>query len=97
MIFEGQFYIAYDEIGQRAVIDRFMDDESCKSLLIIDRYLRIERIKELRADHDCFVAWLLENSSPANEQRKIIYIHEAFDDRAQDFMFNEHGLLAFMS
>jgi len=94
MSYRGEFHIAYTYDAQVEVINYFMDSDN-KSLLIIDPHLSIENIKEQRADHNCFVVFLYDNSDPHLETRNIIYIHEAFDDLAQNFMIEKGGLLAF--
>lgn len=94
MVFNGEFYIARDDAAQKDVIDYFMY-EDYKSLLIIDPNLNIFYIKELRNDHNCFVVFLDGNSDPDTESKKIIYIHDKFDEMAIDFVENKGGLLAF--
>ena len=94
MSYTGEFHIAYTDEAQVDVINYFMESD-CKSLLIIDKYLHIFNIKEQRADHNCFVVFLDKNSSPETESKPIIYIHEAFDDLAQNFIIEKGGLLAF--
>ena len=95
MLYLGEFYIADEEVSQKEIIDKFMEDDEYKSLLIIDTYMGIEFIKTLRGDHNCFVVFLDANSDPASESRKIIYIHRAFDTLAKDFVVNKWGLVAF--
>jgi hypothetical protein len=93
MSYAGEFHIAHTDEAQVEVINYFMESDY-KSLLIIDQYLHIFNIKEQRGDHNCFVVFLDKNSNPELEP-KIIYIHEAFDDLANEFMINKGGLLAF--
>lgn len=95
MLLHGEFYLARQDNERLEVIERFMEDDETKSLLIIDKYLAIEYIKNLRGDHNCFVVFLDHDSNPTTESRKIIYIHEAFDSVAQDFITNYWGMLAF--
>jgi hypothetical protein len=95
MLLHGEFYLARQDNEQLEVIERFMEDDETKSLLIIDQYLAIENIKNLRADHNCYVVFLNNDSNPNSENRKIIYIHESFDAMAQDFITNYWGMLAF--
>ena len=94
MSYHGEFHIARDHDSQFNVIERFMESDH-KSLLIIDPHLAIEYIKELRSDYNCFVVFLDANSEPSSESRNIIYIHEAFDLMAQNFLIRCGGLLAF--
>ena len=94
MSYRGEIHIAHTDEAQINTINYFMES-NYKSLLIIDPYLHIENIKEQRADHNCFVVFLYENSDPESEPKPIIYIHDAFDNLAQNFMIEKGGLLAF--
>jgi len=95
MVFIGEFYIAHDDDTQLETIDNFMNDDTYKSLLIIDSSMAIENIKNLRGGYNCFVCFLNHSDDPSKESRKIIYINNVFDDMAQNFMLNHGGLLAF--
>lgn len=94
MSYCGDFYIAHDDESQRDVIANFMESDH-KSLLIIDPHLAIEYIKDLRSDYNCFVVFLNDKSEPSQESRNIIYIHDAFDMMAQEFVIRCGGLVAF--
>lgn len=95
MLLHGEFYLAREDNEQLEVIERFMEDDETKSLLIIDPYMAIENIKNLRGDNNCFVVFLQNDSNPTTESRKIIYINNGFDSVAQDFITNYWGMLAF--
>lgn len=95
MLYQGEFYIAIDDQAQKEAIDVFMGDGTYKCMLIIDPYLAIEYIKELRGDHNCFVTWVHQDTDHSKETRKGIYIHEAFDLLAKNFLLKNHPLLTF--
>ena len=95
MLFQGEYFIAHEDADQLEVIDEFMSNDIYKSMVIIDSSLAIENIKELRRDYNCFVVFLNSDSNPELETRKIIYIHDTFDEMTQGFILNTGSLLAF--
>jgi len=96
MLFIGEIAIADSDAELLEMIQRFEEDEECKTLLIIDTYNRIENIKELRAtaESDCFVVFL-QPGHTHTEARKGIYINDKFDLVAQDFMREHWAMLVF--
>jgi hypothetical protein len=95
MLHLSEFYIAIDDDAQKEAIDNFMDSDNYDCMLIIDSNLAIEYIKELRGDHNCFVTWITPTTDHSNETRKGIYIHEAFDLTAKNFLLKNKPLLTF--
>lgn len=95
MLYQSEFYIAIDDEAQKTAIDNFMDSDDYDCMLIIDSHLAIEYIKELRGDHNCFVTWVHHDTDHSKESRKGIYIHEAFDLIAKNFLLENHPLLTF--
>lgn len=95
MLYLSQFYIAIDDDAQKEAIDNFMESDEYDCMLIIDSNLAIEYIKELRGDHNCFVTWVHPNTDHSKETRKGIYIHEAFDLTAKNFLIENKALLTF--
>jgi len=95
MLFQGEYFIAYEHTDQLEVIEEFMCNDTYKSMVIIDSSLAIENIKELRGDYNCFVVFLNNKCNPELETRKIIYIHDKFDEMTQGFILKTGSLLAF--
>ena len=93
MLFESRFFIADSYDTEKDVIDWFCETDHYTSLLIVDKYLRIERYKEMREDFDCGVGWLTNTSEGCN--RHEIFIHEKFDYMAQKFIVDNNAIVAF--
>lgn len=91
MLFEGRFFIAYSYETEQDVIEWFCESDEFTSLVIIDEYLRIERYKEMRGDYSCGVGWL--SSSSKGDDRHDIFIHEAFDKLAEDFIVDNNAVV----
>jgi len=95
MLFQSEYFIAYEDSDQLEVIEEFMYNDTYKSMVIIDSSLAIENIKELRRDYNCVVVFLNSECNPELEIRKIIYIHDKIDEMAQAFILKTRSLLAF--
>ena len=96
MLFIGEFSITDSDDELLEMIERFDEDEDCRTLLIIDTYNRIENIKELRAtaESECFVVFL-QPGVKHRELRKGIYISDKFDLVAQEFLCEHWAMLVF--
>jgi hypothetical protein len=94
VLFMGEFYIAssYDE-EENAIADWY-DSEHCNTLVIIDKYNRIERYKEMRGEMSIVITWLKAESKP-EEGRKVIFINEIFDNMTQDFILEHWPMVGF--
>ena len=95
MFVQGTFYVADDSYeDEQAVIEHFYEETDYAVLLIIDEYNRIERWKEMRGDMNIGVTWLTADSTIRAGQ-KDIYINEAFNALARDFVMNNACVVAF--
>ena len=90
----GDFYIArsYDE-EENAIADWY-DSEHSNTLVIIDKYNRIERYKEMRGEMSIAITWLTAESKP-EEGRKVIFLSDTFDDIVQDFILENWAMVGF--
>jgi hypothetical protein len=94
MLLIGSYAIANSDEDLREMIERFMEDDSYSSLLVIDTYNRIEHIKELRGDHSCGVVFLQPGRSHTGTQ-KMIYLDDHFEDNAKAFIQTSWSMLVF--
>ena len=94
MLFMGEYYIAntYDE--QANAIVEFYENDSYKSMVIIDEYNAIERYKEIRGDMSIGITWLREDSIQFDE--KTIYINEKFDHLVRKYVLDNWAIVMFV-
>lgn len=94
MFVRGDFYIADTDEDEAAIITAFYEHETYDVLLIVDEYNRIERWKEMRGHMHIGVTWLTADSIIRAGQ-KDIYINEAFNGLARDFVMKNECIVAF--
>jgi hypothetical protein len=94
MFVRGDFYLADTDEDEEAIIEAFYEHETHDVLLIVDEYNRIERWKEMRGDMAIGVTWLTADSTTRAGQ-KDIYINEAFNEMARNFVMNNECIVAF--
>lgn len=94
MFVRGDFYIADTDEDEEAIITAFYEHETYDVLLIVDEYNRIERWKEMRGHMHIGVTWLTADSIIRAGQ-KDIYINEAFNGLARDFVMKNECIVAF--
>lgn len=94
MFVRGDFYIADTDEDEEAIITAFYEHETYDVLLIVDEYNRIERWKEMRGDMAIGVTWLRADSTVWPGQKEI-YLNEAFNGLARDFVMKNECIVAF--
>ena len=106
MLFEGNYYIAYDYEEQKDIIESivcFIDDNpetAPKVILVIDKYNMIERYKEILYDvttsFKLCVHWLYETSTSIDDTIQIL-IQDKFDDKTIKFIEENKPYIAFFN
>ena len=94
VLFIGDYYIANSYKEEYEAILEWYNSNDYNTLLIIDKYNRIDRYKEMRGDLYIPVM-LLTNGSIPDEGEKSIFINEVFGNTAQDFVVEYSPMVGF--
>ena len=106
MLFEGNYYVAYDYDEQKDIIESIVGfindnpDTAPKVILVIDEYNMIERYKEILYDiptpFKVCVHWLYETSTSIDDTIQIL-IQDKFDDKTIKFIEENKPYIAFFN
>ena len=104
MLFEGNYYVAYDYDEQKDIIESIVGfindnpDTAPKVILVIDEYNMIERYKEILYDiptpFKVCVHWLYETSTSIDDTIQIL-IQDKFDKKTIKFIEENKPYIAF--